>query len=87
MMPTPLEALLVYTVVMGCALYCLWAFLPASLKRRAAQGLMRLSPRWDASRRLQKLAQDAGGCGSGCDNCGSAKPPREHKVQLLRRRR
>ncbi len=89
MMPTPLEALLVYAVVLGCALYCLWAFLPASLKRRAAGRLMRLSPRLGASQRLQKLARHTGGCGSGCDNCGSARAPaqREHKVQLLRRRR
>jgi hypothetical protein len=86
MMPTPLEALLVYAVVMGCALYCLWMFLPASLKRRAAQGLMRLSPRLAVSSRLKKLALDTGGCGSGCDNCGSAAPQRDHKVQLFRRR-
>lgn len=86
MMPTPLEALLVYAVVLCCALYCLWVFLPGSLKRRAAHRLMRLSPRLGASRRLQKLARDPGGCGSGCNNCGSAKPPREHKVQLFRRR-
>ena len=88
MMPTPLEALLVYAVVMGCALYCLWVFLPADLKRRAAGRLMRLWPRLGASRRLQKLTRDPGGCGSGCDNCGSANAaaPREHKVQLFRRR-
>ncbi|MDP1565923.1 MAG: hypothetical protein Q8L91_06610 [Polaromonas sp.] len=86
MMPTPLEALLVYAVVLGCALYCLWVFLPAPLKRRAASRLMRLSPRLVASHRLQKLTRDPGGCGSGCNNCGSAQPPREHKVQLVRRR-
>lgn len=86
MTPAPLEALLVYAVVMGCALYCLWAFLPASLKRRAASRLMRLSPRLAGSRRLQNLARAPGGCGSGCDNCGSrAAPPREHRVQMVRR--
>jgi hypothetical protein len=88
MMPTPLEALLVYALVLACALYCLWAFLPAAIKRRAARRLMRLSPRLAASRRLQKLASDPGGCGTGCDNCGSspAKPGRQHKVQVFRRR-
>ena len=88
MMPTPLEALLVYAVVMACALYCLWVFLPASLKRRAAHALIQRSPRLAASRRLQKLARDAGGCGSGCDNCGSspAQPVQQHKVQMFRRR-
>jgi hypothetical protein len=86
MTPTPLEALVVYAVVMACALYCLWAFLPPAMKRRTASRLMRLSPRLAASRRLQKLALDPGGCGSGCGTCGSAAPKREHKVQLFRRR-
>lgn len=88
MTPTPLEALLVYAVVMLCALYCLWAFLPAGLKRRAVRALVKRLPRLAASRRLQKMALDAGGCGSGCDNCGSnpVKPVQEHKVQLFRRR-
>lgn len=88
MMPTPLEALLVYAVVILCALYCVWAFMPASLKRRTARALMKLSPRLATSSRLQKLALDAGGCGSGCDNCGSnpAKPVQTHKVQIFRRR-
>lgn len=88
MTPSPLEALLVYGLVMACALYCLWVFLPGSLKRRAASRLMRLSPRLAASSRLKKLARDPGGCGSGngCGNCGSAAPQRQHKVQLFRRR-
>ncbi|MBA3595143.1 MAG: hypothetical protein H0W47_15335 [Polaromonas sp.] len=86
MMPTPIEALLVYAVVLGCALYCLWVFLPASLKRRAAHYLLTRSPRLGTSRHLQKVARNPGGCGSGCDNCGSARPQREHKVQLWRRR-
>lgn len=86
MTSTPLEALVVYTMVIACALYCLWMFMPAPLKRRAVRALVKLSPRLAASRRLQKTALDTGGCGSGCDNCGSAKPPREHKVQLFRRR-
>jgi hypothetical protein len=88
MMPTPLEALLVYAVVILCALYCVWAFLPAALKRRMARALLALSPRLGTSRRLQKLSQDSAGCGSGCDNCGSspAQAVQEHKVQLFRRR-
>lgn len=88
MMPTPLEALLVYAVVVFCALYCVWAFLPASLKRRAATALVKRSPRLAASRRLQKLSQGDSGCGSGCDTCGSnpAKPVQAHKVQMFRRR-
>lgn len=88
MMPMPLEALLVYAVVVLCALYCVWAFLPATLKRRMARTLLGLSPRLAASRRLQKMSRHSAGCGSGCDNCGSstARPDREHKVQLFRRR-
>lgn len=88
MMPTPLEALLVYAVVILCALYCVWAFLPGALKRRMARALLALSPRLATSRRLKKLSQDSTGCSSGCDNCGSspAQPVQEHKVQLFRRR-
>jgi hypothetical protein len=88
MTPTPLEALLVYAVVMLCTLYCLWAFCPASLKRRAAAALMAKFARLRASRKLQSLAQKQGGCGAGCGDCGSspARPVREHKVQLFRRR-
>ncbi len=88
MMAAPLEALLVYALVLACALYCLWVFLPVGLKRRTARRLMGLSPRLATSRRLQKLAQDAGGCGSGCSNCGNspARPVQQHKVQMFRRR-
>lgn len=88
MMPTPLEALLVYAVVTLCALYCLWAFCPANLKRRAAAALMTRFARLRSSRKLQSLAQKQGGCGAGCGDCGSspAKPAGEHKVHLFRRR-
>jgi hypothetical protein len=85
-----LEALLVYTLVVLCAAYSLWAFLPARLKRRAAVALMASSGRLRASRALQALAQQQAGCGAGCDSCsGSAKPAHaatEHKIQLIRRR-
>lgn len=87
-----LEALLVYTLVVLCAAYCLWAFLPASLKRRAAAALMARFTRLQVSPTLQKLAQGQAGCASGCSSCSSdssAKPGqavREHKIRLIKRR-
>jgi hypothetical protein len=86
MMTLPLQSLVVYVVVALCAVYSVWMFLPASLKRRIATALMARSSRLRSSRRLQTLAQKQGGCGSGCDSCGPAKPVREHKIQLFRRR-
>ncbi|MFI5445419.1 DUF6587 family protein [Polaromonas sp. UC242_47] len=86
MMTIPLQSLVVYTVVALCAVYSVWIFLPASLKRRIATALMASSSRLRSSRRLQTLAQKQGGCGSGCDSCGPAKPVQEHKIQLFRRR-
>ncbi len=88
MTPTPLEALLVYAVVVLCALYCLWVFCPMSLKRRTAQALMTKFARLRSSRKLQSLAQRQGGCGSGCGSCvsKSAAPVTEQKVELFRRR-
>jgi hypothetical protein len=87
MMPLPLEALLVYTVVAFCALYSVWLFLPARLKQRAARALMAKFTRLQASRTLQTLAQPPSGCSSGCRTCSSSQaaapgqPVQEHKVR------
>ena len=75
-------------LVAVCAVYTLGLLLPGSLKRRAAQALMARFPRLQRSARLQKLAAQGGGCGSGCDSCGSnpaKRPTGEHKVQFFRR--
>lgn len=85
-----LEALAVYTVVGLCAAYCLWIFLPAGLKQRAARALMARSGRLQASRILQALAQPAAGCGSGCSGCGSeaavpGQAPRVHRIRWTRK--
>lgn len=87
-MMATLQDLLVYALVALCALYSVWVFLPAALKRRAAAALMQHSPRLAASRRLQKLSQQGGGCASGCGDCGSspAKPVLAHKVRFFHRR-
>ncbi|RZJ26510.1 MAG: hypothetical protein EOO54_02555 [Haliea sp.] len=83
----PLQNLVVYAVVAVCALYSLWIFLPAALKRRLAAALMARSQRLAGWRFLQRAAQPAGGCGSGCGSCDSPAPPaREHRVQLFRRK-
>lgn len=93
MMPTPLEALLVYTVVAFCALYSIWMFLPARLKQRAAQALMAKFTRLQNSRILRSAAQQTAGCGSGCSTCGSSQaaapgqPVQEHKVRWTLGRR
>jgi len=81
-----LQDLLVYAVVALCALYSLWVFLPAVLKRRLAAALMARSARLAGWRFLQRAAQQPGGCGSGCGSCDSppATPAHEHKVQLFR---
>lgn len=85
-----LEALAVYTVVVLCAAYCLWIFLPTGLKQRAARALMARSGRLQASRTLQALAQPAAGCGSGCSACGSeaavrGQAPRVHRIRWARK--
>lgn len=92
-MPTPLEALLVYTVVAFCALYSVWMFLPVRLKQRAARALMAKFTRLQNSRTLQSVAQPSEGCGSGCSTCGSnqaaapGQPVQEHKVRWTQKRR
>lgn len=86
-----LEALVVYTLVVLCAAYCLWIFLPAGLKQRAARALLARSGRLQASRILQALAQQpAAGCASGCSGCGSDAPAsgqaaRVHPVRWARK--
>ncbi|MDI1341685.1 DUF6587 family protein [Polaromonas sp.] len=86
-----LQTLLVYAVVALCTAYSLWRLLPAALKRRAAATLMSRFPRLQASARLQALARQPSGCGSGCGSCGSiasrpAPALQEHKIELFRRR-
>jgi hypothetical protein len=86
-----LEALAVYTLVVLCAAYCVWIFLPAGLKQRAARTLMARSGRLQASRTLQALAQQpAAGCASGCSGCGSeaavpGQTPRVHNIRWARK--
>lgn len=92
MMPLPLEALVVYAVVALCATYCVWVFMPAAMKRRAATALLRGLPRLGSWRKLQAMTKEPAGCGSGCGNCGSAAgatppPAREHKVRWASQRR
>ena len=92
MMPLPLEALLVYTVVAFCALYSVWMFLPARLKQRAARALMAKFTRLQNFRMLRSAAQQPAGCDSGCGNCGSnqkasGQPEQEHKVRWAPRHR
>lgn len=86
-----IEALLVYALVALCAAYCLWIFLPAGLKRRAAAWLMTRFTGLRDSRALQALARQQGGCSSGCSGCskGGIKPIRrvgEHPIKLVKRR-
>ncbi|MDP1885059.1 hypothetical protein [Polaromonas sp.] len=85
-MPSLLEALAVYALVVLCAAYCLWIFLPAGLKQRGARALMAHSGRLQASRTLQALAQPAAGCASGCSGCGSeaAAPAQAARVHHIR---
>lgn len=92
MMPLPLEALLVYTVVAFCALYSIWMFLPARLKQRAARALMAKFTRLQNFRILRSAAQEPSGCGSGCGTCSSSQaapgqPGQEHKVRWVPGRR
>ncbi|MES2400902.1 MAG: DUF6587 family protein [Pseudomonadota bacterium] len=85
------EALAVYTLVVCCAVYCLWVFMPTGLKQRAARALLARSGRLQASRILQALAQQpAAGCASGCSGCGSDAPAsgqaaRVHPVRWARK--
>ncbi|GEM_PF-6810250 len=85
------EALLVYTLVALCAMYCLWTFLPASLKRRAAAWLMTRFTGLQDSRTLRTLAQQQAGCSSGCDSCSqsvgrSTQRASEHTIKLVKHR-
>ena len=86
-----IEALLVYTLVALCAAYCLWAFLPASLKRRAAAWLMTRFKGLQDSRTLRALAQQQAGCSSGCGSCSkgavrSTQRVSEHTIKLVKHR-
>jgi hypothetical protein len=61
---------LVFALVGGCAAYLGWALLlPATLRRRLAQALLRHG-HWPVAlqRRLQRAAKQPSGCG-GCDGC------------------
>jgi len=90
MMPTALEAVVVYAVVALCAVYCVWLFMPAAMKRWMAHALLRRFPRLEASTTLQAATRDPAGCGSACGNCASAgarTPVQERKVHWVKRRR
>ncbi|OOG44474.1 hypothetical protein B0B52_06950 [Polaromonas sp. A23] len=89
-MPTQLEAVVVYTVVAFCAVYCVWLFMPATMKRWMANALLRRFPRLQAWSTLQAATRDPAGCGSACGNCASAgaRPPaQEHQVHWAKKRR
>ncbi|WHZ12066.1 MAG: hypothetical protein OJF60_002507 [Burkholderiaceae bacterium] len=84
-----LQSLLVYLVVACCAAYALWTLSPARLKRFVANALMARSQALRASRRLQALARDEGGCGSACSGCADRAQPSGKtppKVRIVRRR-
>lgn len=89
MTSTLLQSLAVYAVVACCAAYAAWTLSPAALKRFIANALMARSRTLRASRRLQALARQDGGCGSGCGGCaGSGQPDRgavkQPKVRITR---
>lgn len=86
-----IEALLVYALVALCAAYCLWVFLPAGLKQRAAAWLMTRFTGLRDARALQTLTRQQGGCSSGCGGCskGGIKPIRrvgEQTIKLAKHR-
>ncbi len=91
MMPPSLQDLVVYVVVALCAAYCVWLFMPAALKRLAAQALLSRFPRLGASRRLRSAARAKSNCGSACSGCASASPSpasgQQHKVHWVKERR
>jgi len=89
MIPTPLEALVVYAVVALCTVYCVWLFMPVGMKRWTASALLHRFPRLGALRTLQAATRDPAGCGSGCGNCagaGTPAPAQEHKVHWTKKR-
>jgi hypothetical protein len=74
-----MQELLVGLIVLGCTLYAVWALLPPSWRRHAAQSLA--NGPWPAVvQRALHRAGDAGSCGgSGCKGCQTtgtgAQPP------------
>lgn len=81
-----LQTLLTVLIVAGSALYVVWTLLlPASLRRAAAQRLLRR--RWPKAveARLLRWAGAPGGCG-GCDGCtpSSAPPTSSQEPQPVR---
>jgi hypothetical protein len=84
-----IQAWLTALIVAGCAACVTWALLlPAALRRRLAQVLLRrrwpLAVQW----RLQAAASAPAGCG--CDGCdagrGKANPPTAQPVRWAPRR-
>ena len=67
------QHLVVFMLVAACAAYVGWTLLlPAALRRRAAQMLLRR--RWPAplQRRLQRAARTPPACG--CEGCDARRP-------------
>jgi hypothetical protein len=55
-------------IVLLCAVYAVWALMPAAWRRAFASRLLALAPGWAW---LQRAARAPGACG-GCDNCGNS---------------
>jgi hypothetical protein len=82
------QTLLVALLVAACALYALWALLPAGVRRPIARALLRLHWPEPLAARLQRHTVEPSGCG--CDGCDqAAKPtrpaPAEQAIRLHRR--
>jgi len=78
------QQLLVFTLVLACSLYAMWALMPAAARRVVAKGLLRL-PLGD---RLKATFQKASTASAGCD-CGSScdkvvDRQRKPQVQVVR---
>ena len=83
-----LQAWLTALIVAACAAYAGWTLLlPAALRRRLANALLRR--RWPAAiqRRLQDVAKTSSGCS--CDGCdaGAGKPKDVQPVHWAPRRK
>jgi hypothetical protein len=81
-----LQGLAAGTLVAGCALYAVWALLPAAGRRSMARVMLRL-PLPDAlAAVLRTQAQRSSGCG--CDGCPAGAAPKNEAapIKVIRRR-
>lgn len=68
-----MQSFVVALIVIGCALYAMWALMPAALRRRTAAAMLAWPLPEAALARLRRHANDAGGCG--CDGCDQGSKP------------